>query len=308
MHINDDLILITGVNGFIGNHLFKNLVNNGNHVIGISRNRNDTLIYPPNFKILDLSNRIEINKFIMKHKPNYVIHLASANTKNYTASSYIESYQANLLCSLNLIEACENNVNLKKFIYIGTSDEYGFIQSDYIEGVREKPTSSYGLSKLSITNVLQALAITSNFPSLILRPTIIYGPGQKSSMLIPSVIDALSNGKEFNMSNGEQFRDFVYIDDMIDAIILAIQSKTGVNGQIINISYGKSFKLKYVINLITSIIGKQSHKLINFGNREYRAGEIMNYVVSNKVAEEILGWFPKTNLDSGLVNTIKSIQ
>jgi UDP-glucose 4-epimerase len=308
MHINDDLILITGVNGFIGNHLFKNLVNNGNHVIGISRNRNDTLIYPPNFKILDLSNRIEINKFIMKHKPNYVIHLASANTKNYTASSYIESYQANLLCSLNLIEACENNVNLKKFIYIGTSDEYGFIQSDYIEGVREKPTSSYGLSKLSITNVLQALAITSNFPSLILRPTIIYGPGQKSSMLIPSVIDALSNGKEFNMSNGEQFRDFVYIDDMIDAIILAIQSKTGVNGQIINISYGKSFKLKYVINLITSIIGKQSHKLINFGNREYRAGEIMNYVVSNKVAEKILGWFPKTNLDSGLVNTIKSIQ
>ena len=127
-------------------------------------------------------------------------------------------------------------------------------------------------------------------------------------MLIPSVIDALSNGKEFNMSNGEQFRDFVYIDDMIDAIILAIQSKTGVNGQIINISYGKSFKLKYVINLITSIIGKQSHKLINFGNREYRAGEIMNYVVSNKVAEKILGWFPKTNLDSGLVNTIKSIQ
>ena len=144
-----------------------------------------------------------------------------------------------------------------------------------------------------------------NFPVIIIRPTIAYGPGQETDMFVPSLITSLLDDKPFNMTLGDQTRDFVYVDDIVDSLILAAKNPQA-KGQIINIGSGIPIKIADLAKKIETMIGKKG--LVNLGGKPYRKNEIMDYYVDLKKAKDILGWNAKTSLEEGLKKTIAYYQ
>lgn len=297
-------IFITGCSGFVGKHLQRNLVLQGYKISVVSRYNANILNLPVNFYQVDLADKLKLSELIYYLKPDYVFHLAANKDRSQNIETFRSIYDNNLSISLNLIEACCKLPNLKKFIFMGSSDEYGFSSKPYYENCIELPISSYALSKLSISKILMGLYYTNRFPSLILRPSVIYGPEQSDEMFIPSLINSLIHGRNFSMTLGEQYRDFVYVDDVISALNKALLSDESVNGNIFNIGYGTSYKIKYIAEIISAAIGINSYEKIKFGAINYKLNEIMDYSVNVDLAKKVLNWQAKIGISEGIQNTI----
>ena len=143
------------------------------------------------------------------------------------------------------------NKNLKKFIQVGSSLEYGKLPSPHIEETNPKPISNYGKAKYFATKYLIDL-YKKNFPVVVIRPYQIYGPYQDNNRLIPIVIKSSLKNIKFSCSDGKQSRDFLYIEDFIKFIFLLINKKTN-NGQIFNVGCGRAYKVKKLLHLLTLI-------------------------------------------------------
>ena len=122
----------------------------------------------------------------------------------------------NITGTVNLLTALRDT-GFKSFIYPGTSEEYGNAAPPLCETQRESPISPYSFSKLSATAFCQMAAKIFDLPITVLRLFPTYGPAQRGSMLIPAAIRELLAGREFRMTHGEQLRDFIHVDDVVEA-------------------------------------------------------------------------------------------
>ena len=299
-------ILITGASGFIGKKLIKKILDHGDYeIFALSRKNFDYTNKLKDLFIVDLLNFNKVKEIINYIRPNIVIHLAYVKNRETQSYNLQGDYFFNLQISSNIIEASRNLPSLEKFIFLGSCDEYGSQNKPFIETQSEFPLTSYGLSKLSITKKLIALYHVEKYPSIILRPSVVYGVGQKTDMFIPALAQAICCKKYFDMTEGEQYRDFIYIDDLIDALILTI-GKNGLNGQILNITYGESYQLKKIAIELANLIERDGNSLLKMGNIKYKRSEIMNYFTSNQKAKDLLGWSPKISIDVGLKKITES--
>ena len=291
-------ILIAGGTGFIGFHLAKKCLSLNWSVTSLSTNKpkKNRKLKKVNYKICDVSNYNQINKKI-KPDYDYVVNLAGyvdhTNKPKTMKSHYI---------------GCKNlsnfflNSKIKKFVQIGSCIEYGKIESPQKEIKQNKKTFSiYGKAKLLSTIFLQNFYKKYNFPVTILRLYLVYGPFQDTNRVIPvTIINALKN-KSFNCSNGQQLRDFTYIDDIISAIIKTLKNLKS-SGEIINIGSGKPIAIKKVIIKICGLLN--SGKPL-FGKIDLRKDEMMKLYPNINKAKKILRWNSRTPLEVGLRKTIK---
>jgi nucleoside-diphosphate-sugar epimerase len=171
------------------------------------------------------------------------------------------------------------------------------------ESDKEVPITAYGASKLAVTELLRALSRSNRFPSVTLRPTIAYGPGQDDSMFLPALIRALVEGRNFDMSLGEQTRDFIYVDDLVKAIIRALVTP-GICGDVINISSASPIRIDALAKMTANMLGDETGKLLKFGAKDYRRADTMEYWASNTLAKRLLGWSPRVSLEEGVKQTI----
>ena len=297
-------ILITGANGFVGRHLSEALQAVGVWVTQIVRS-----VLPVGHSTefrhaLDLTDRDKVAEVFFSLQPDYVIHLAGVKNRNDTGIQFRDSYDTNLLISLNVIEACLALPKFKRLIFLGSCDEYGQVASPFDEMQREMPANSYGLSKLAVTKILSGLYQSRRFPSVVLRPTVIYGPNQGDEMFLSALIQTLLAQKDFAMTYGEQYRDFVYIDDVVEAIIKVILTGDHLNGAVINIGAGVTCQVKKIATLVADLIHTDAYNHLKFGAISYRPYEAMDYAVNIRRAEALLGWQPTTKLELGLQQTI----
>ncbi|WP_187351825.1 NAD-dependent epimerase/dehydratase family protein [Candidatus Methylopumilus rimovensis] len=301
-------IFITGANGFVGRHLLRMLIARKIRVsIAVRSGPEQNLPFLESYKV-DLTDKIKVFDLINFLKPDYVIHLAAKKNRNNNLESFGNDYNANFLMALNLINACRNLLNLKRFVFLGSCDEYGFGPRPYSEGQNEFPSNAYGLSKLSISKLLLSLYHTDLFPSIVLRASIIYGPEQNDEMFLPSLIHSLLSDKDFQMTLGEQFRDFVYINDVINAIIKVLSADERVNGKIINIGFGVSHKINHIAEMTANLIAPTALRRLKFGEVEYRPNEIMDYSLKISLASDLLGWNPKVNIEEGIRKTVNHLK
>ena len=291
-------ILIAGGTGFIGFHLAKKCLSLNWSVTSLSTNKpkKNRKLKKVNYKICDVSNYNQINKKI-KPDYDYVVNLAGyvdhTNKPKTMKSHYI---------------GCKNlsnfflNSKIKKFVQIGSCIDYGKIESPQKEIKQNKKTFSiYGKAKLLSTIFLQNFYKKYNFPVTILRLYLVYGPFQDTNRVIPvTIINALKN-KSFNCSNGQQLRDFTYIDDIISAIIKTLKNLKS-SGEIINIGSGKPIAIKKVIIKICRLLN--SGKPL-FGKIDLRRDEMMKLYPNINKAKTILRWTSRTPLEVGLRKTIK---
>lgn len=298
--LKNSSILIVGGAGFIGTNLVKQLLKLGSKVTSLSLKRKKNKLTHKNLKHIFC----DYTKFnLLKKKINkpfeYVINLGGYidHSKFFAKGRLV--IDNHFLSTMNLLSSLRKE-KLKRYLHIGTCDEYGSNTSPIKENCKEDPITSYALAKLSSINLLVMLNKTENFPATALRLFLVYGPHQKTDRLIPQVINGCLKKKNFPVSKGNQLRDFCYVDDVINAIILSLIKKRAL-GEVFNVGSGKPVSVKFIINKISKIIkqGKPQFNKIPFRKNE----NLKLYPSINKMSK-ILGWKPKTNLNQGLAKTI----
>ena len=296
---NKKKILIPGGTGFIGYHLALFLLKKGWVVHSLSKSKPKYFRKLNNVKYIycDIRNKKDIKKKLDIYY-DYIVNL----------SGYVDHSKKKTIIQTHL-NGCKNLIKNfeihrpKKFLQIGSSIEYGKNKSPQKErSLYKKDTKSvYGNAKLSASLFLIRFFKKSNFPIVILRLYLVYGPKQDENRIIPLVIKQSLKGNRFNCSPGKQFRDFTYIDDVVQAIYKSLISEK-TNGELINIGFGKPIQIKSLINTIVKKIGKG--KPI-FSKLNLRPDEMKKLYPNISKARRILNWTPKISLKKGLSKTIR---
>jgi len=298
-------LLVVGGSGFIGQHVVKKALQKGFETTVLSKNdcnANDRLegvVYLS----ADISNKEVLITQLKGRLFDYVVNLGGyVNHKNYFDDGK-KIYDVHFSGVKNLVDCLEKS-EIKGFIQIGSSDEYGENLAPQNENQREAPFSIYSCAKVHSTHFLQTLYKTENFPAVILRPFLVYGPGQSIDRFIPQVINGCLTNEKFSSSKGEQLRDFCFIDDFVEAIFNAL-GNSNIYGEVINISSGKPVSIKTVVRMIVDIIGFGRPQ---FGKVLYRDGENKKLYADIDKAEKLLGWKPTVGLEKGLSKTIEWVK
>ncbi len=293
-------ILIVGGTGFIGYHLAKKALQKNWKVTSISSRPPKKLRYLSKVEYLlcDITNKNNLKKKIRKSF-NYVVNLGGyvdhTNKKKTFKSHYIG-------CK-NLAEIFLNKRPLS-FVQMGSSIEYGHSKSPQKENIKCNPKllkSIYGKAKLLSSLYLIKIFKEKKFPSTILRLYLAFGPRQDANRFLPILIKGCLKNKKFACSNGNQLRDFVYVNDVVDAILKSLKNKNA-RGQIINIGSGKPKKIRKIIEQVKKI-SKGGYP--QFGKIKLRRDEILKLYPNINKAKVKINWRPKTSFDKGLKSTIR---
>lgn len=303
-------VLVTGGTGFIGSHLVHRLLTEGCRVCVLVRPSrspgriadvlSDLSIWPG-----DVTDALNVQECVATISPEIVFHLAGATEGRIIdpgLTGLDRSFDTNLHGSLNVIRAAQSaGSRLRKFIRLGGLAEYGNGPTPFREEQREAPASTYAASQVAVTHLGQMLARTLNFPIVTLRPALTYGPAQSEDFFIPSCIRHCLRGVPFEMTSGEQSRDLVYIDDVVDALLKAAKSSS-VSGEVINIGSGRDCRIREVAETIVRMSG--ANIPLRIGAKADHPADIRCLFCSPAKAERILNWRALTPLDAGLQKTI----
>lgn len=298
-------ILIIGGTGFIGAHIAKKALLEGLQVTIISKNYKplSDRLKDVEYLSIDIRNKDSLCNQLKEKTFQYVINLGGYVDHSNFFSGGEAVFNVHFNGTKNLIN-CIDKDSLKSFIQIGSSDEYGGNLAPQNESQRELPISPYSHAKTAATHLLQMLYRREKFPVIILRPFLVYGPGQGMERFIPQVIKGCIEEKEFPISEGRQLRDFCFIDDFVRSIFSSINN-TEAFGEVINIASGEPISIKDVVSKIQNIVTKGRPK---FGESPYRDGENMELYADISKAKKLLNWQPKISLDEGLKITIDMIK
>ena len=290
-------ILIVGGTGFVGYHLAKEAVKKGFEVSSLSKNNPVKKRYLKKVKyiIADIANKKSINK-IIRDDFQYVVNLAGY----VDHTDEIKTYRSHYLGCKNISNYFLKK-NIKLFVQVGSSMEYGLSKSPQKEDFKCKPKSIYGKAKFLATKYLLNLYKKKKFPVTIVRLYQVYGPYQDLNRFMPVVINSCKKNKDFPCSHGRQYRDFLYIDDLIDAIFLILRNPKAT-GEIFNIGSGKPLKIR---NIIKKILSYYRSGKPQFGAIKLRKEEQMKIYPDIFKARITLNWKPKINFLDGLKKTIK---
>jgi len=298
-------LLVVGGAGFIGQHVVKKALTQGFSTTVLSKNDCNAIdkLEGVTYLSADISNKMSLLLKLESKAFDYVINLGGYIDHANYSNGGSEVFDVHFNGVRNLID-CLNKSKIKGFIQIGSSDEYGNNSAPQIETQREAPISPYSYAKVASTHFLQTLYRTEMFPAVILRPFLVYGPGQSEERFIPQIIKGCTNRQEFPVSKGEQLRDFCFIDDFVQAVFSALDNHSA-HGEVINIASGKPISIKKMINTIVAVIGSGQPQ---FGQIAYRNGENMSLYGDITKAKNILGWKSSVSLEQGLKETIKWVE
>ena len=304
-NLGKDRLLIVGGTGFIGTHIAKEALVRGFKVSIISMNNKPSpdRLDGIEYLSIDISLQEDLFNKIKDKTFHHVINLGGyINHGNYFEGGN-KVIDVHFNGVKNLVN-CINKNDLKSFIQIGSSDEYGKNSAPQNENQRELPISSYSFAKTAVTHFLQMLYRTEGFPVVILRPFLVYGPGQDKNRFIPQIVRGCLNNNNFPVSSGAQLRDFCYISDIVNAIFASVGNKN-TYGEVVNIASGRAASIKSVVIMVRDIIGSGYPE---FGKVESRIGESMELYADISKAKTLLYWTPRVNLKEGLMKTISSIK
>jgi nucleoside-diphosphate-sugar epimerase len=276
-------IAITGSSGFIGTHLVKKLREQENDILEIDIKNG-----------IDITNNEDIRKI---DKFDCVIHLAA---KIFVPDSFLYPelfFRVNYLGTLNILEMCR--IYNARMIY---ASSYVYGNPNYLP-IDEKHSlqahNPYAQTKIIGEELCKSYNRDFKIPCSILRPFNIYGPGMNDNLLIPVIIGQAKN-KKVQIKDSRPKRDFVYIDDLIDAYVLALQYNSE-DIEFFNIAGGISYSVSDIFEMIKN---KLRVNIEMEDMKEIRQNEILEIVGDINRAREILGWEPKINIENGISRMI----
>lgn len=294
-------MLVTGAGGFIGQHLVRRLAKGGARVCATTRGIGDQSSDNTGqtfWQRLDVTDKNRMMQLLSEFQPEIVVNLAACAGGDRSAASITAQAESTLGGVINLSSAALA-CGAPLVVHIGTAEEYGNGPVPFDEEQATSAISTYAAAKISATQFLLSAWRSFGLPVIILRPTVVFGPGQRK-LLLPYLFESYLNRQSPELTAGEQTRDFVYIDDLTTAMIQCLNHPE-LAGSIFNICSGQEFKIKDVIKKVADLCDYKGE--LGLGKLNYRPQEVMRYVGSPARALAKLGWQAETEFDQGLTLT-----
>lgn len=294
-------VLITGASGFIGRHLYSYLLKQGVDCVGISRNGMASLGILP----VDLRDIEAIRRFINDIQPHIVYHLAAIVNSSRDYETAVHCLEINTSGTLNILRACEQLRGVR-VVLASTEEVYGKNCAPFREKQTPRPPSSYAISKLAAEQLCRYHATHYEATTIALRIGTTYGPGQSETRYIPQLVLAALSGNDLELNSGHKRRDYIFIDDVVRAFVLAGQAKLRDRTATINIGGGRAISLKDFANMI--IHNAQSTAQIKYGVIPERHDEASEWLMDLSKAKRLLGWEPKVDVESGVAILVSRLR
>lgn len=297
----DGPVLVTGAGGFIGASLFKALLAVRSDVYGIVRNQNWRLldVSLEQLRVLNLENPSELTSCLNEIRPRTIFNLSAHGA--YPDQNNFESItRINLNSTKWLAGWC--SLNQCGLVHAGTSSEYGTNCSAPSEADICKPNSAYAVTKLAATQMLELLCGSSNLSATVLRLYSVYGPMEEPKRLIPTLIRLGRRGRLPPFSPKEVTRDFIYIDDVINAFVISAISQIGVPGfRLFNICSGEAVSMEQVASVTRTLFGINEEPSFGPALRQW---DLSKWYGNPIHAKEKLKWQSLTKFADGLKKTL----
>jgi len=295
-------VAVTGATGFIGMHLLRGLHAAGAEIVAIAAadkhiERLDSLPFPLQRVVLDDTSNV--GDAIREAKAEYVIHLSAFVSTARSLDALDATLRENLLPTISLLTAAAE-VHADRVILMGSCEEYSQKTSPFDTALATDPSSPYGASKAAVTAYARMFSNSFGLSTVVLRPSVVYGPGQSERMLISQVMKAISENRSVEVTAGEQTRDFIYVEDVVNAIIRSLIAPGAENG-VWNVGSGEVVTVRSCLESIERITGRTG--LIEYGRRPYSESEIFKYELKAEETCAALDWKPSITLDEGLRKT-----
>ena len=325
--------LISGGAGFIGSAVIRHIIDNTSHsVVNV-----DNLTYAGNldslasvendsryeFEKVDICNSVDIEHVFNKHKPDVIMHLAAESHVDRSIDGPSKFIETNIFGTYVLLEQSkeywlslnDKKKNNFKFHHVSTDEVYGDLgNSDalFTESSPYLPSSPYSASKASSDHLVRAWIRTFKFPAVITNCSNNYGPYQFPEKLIPLIINNALAGNSLPIyGDGKQIRDWLYVDDHVEALINV--ALNGKNGETYNIGGNNQIQNIDVVKKVCKVLDELvPNKNNNFSKYEElitfvkdRSGHDLKYAIDAKKISNELNWKPQETFDTGIHKTVK---
>lgn len=298
--------LLTGATGFIGANLVRRLVEKREHVSIITRSeklnwRLQEITAELDIHVCDLLNLPLLEKNIAKIRPTVIFHLAAYGAMP-SESQTEKMIDINLKGTLNLINA-SRKYGFKLFVNTGSSSEYGVKTKAMKESDLLEPVNDYGVTKAATTLFCQKMSRLEKLSIVTLRLFSPYGYYEDPQRFIPYVVSHSLINKPLELSHPNYVRDFVFIEDVVDAYLKAVDTSFSF-GAIVNIGSAKQTALRDVVELVVNLTRSNSEIRWHAKPGQNRQVEPKNWRADITEAQKLLDWKPRHTFEYGLKKTI----
>lgn len=287
-------VFVTGAGGFIGSHLCRMLHERGAEVHGVSRSMRDNGEGNMHWWQGDLADASIMRNLLATIKPDIIFHLASYVAGSRDLQVVRPTFESNLASTVNLLTIA-SEIGCHRIVLTGSLEEPG---SDSGETV---PCSPYAAAKWASSSYARMFHALYRTPVVMTRLFMVYGPGQKDvTKLIPYVTLSLLNGQSPKLGSGHRQIDWIYVEDVVEGLIVAAQAPQ-VEGRTIDLGSGTLISIRTIVQNLANRIGSQVELL--WGALPDRPME-QTRVANIAETYDITGWRPKTSLAMGLERTV----
>ena len=294
-------ILVTGGAGFVGANLVRLLLAQGYQVRVLDNFSAGQRAYIAGLE-LELVEGDILDRDCVSHAVQgieSVVHLAAQTGVPGSLRDPLNDCQNNVVGTLNMLEA-SRQAGVRRFVFASSNAPLGRQEPPATEDKAPLPISPYGASKLAGEGYCLAYHGSWGLGAVVLRFANLYGPYSvhKNSVVAKFIKDVMAEGRITIDGDGEQTRDFIYVEDLCRAILLVLQSN--VSGEVFQIATGLETSILELASMIQGFVGKDVE--LQYGSP--RQGDIRKNYSSIKKINQILGWHPQTKLEIGLRQTI----
>ena len=296
-------IIVTGGAGFIGSNLVQQLVSLGHSVTVFDNFITGRRDYLKGLDIKVINGDITDKELVINSFKNHqvVFHLAAYGNVIDSINEPENNFNTNVLGTLNILEACRLN-RINKLIFSSTGGALmGNVAGEVNENSLPKPISPYGASKLSCEGYIRAYAECYNIGAVIFRFANVYGP---NSLHKKGGVNKFFNGiiKDQALTiYGDSARDFIYVSDIVDGLILGLQKEFNKNPlNLFHLSSNSQVKVDQLAHIMADLLNKKPK--IHYCS--HRTGEVLQTLSSSKLAQKELGFHCKININQGMAKTI----
>jgi UDP-glucose 4-epimerase len=299
-------VIITGATGFIGANLVRRLLGDGHEIYllvrpGYSPWRILKILKDVSHYEVDFRDAKTLEEIVRQIRPDWVFHLAVSGAYSWQTDLNL-MVQTNIIGTINLVEACLRT-GYESFINTGSSSEYGFKKFAPSETEWLEPNSDYAVTKASASIFCRYISQSRGVPLQTLRLYSVYGPYEEPKRLIPSLIREGWKGKFPPLVGSETSRDYIYVDDVVEAYMLAATKPNQELGAIYNIGSGIQTSLHEVVQVARKTLGIQSEP--EWNTMPQRIWDTNIWVANIRKAVDELIWQPQINLQLGFLRTVQ---